>query len=252
MNGAASLPERHGAVGGAEEVAQDEHHRHGHRYVGRYGGPLDSQVEEIDEHRGQDDVQTRAYEHCDHGAYRIARRPHYVVERECQVSQEQAREDVHHEVAGVGEGLLVGAEPRQHRVHAPGEERDVDQPDDDCQRKGVAEHYAGARLVAGSQEQADAGRRAGSHEGAEGGRDVHHRECDRQAGYRLLAYHLAYEYAVDDVVGLHHDHSRHGREGIFPQQPADTHCRQFAEPFEVRRLVVGCGCRCHRCIVAFR
>ena len=220
-------------VAAEAEMAHYENHGDGHGDVRGDCGSFYAESEEVDEGGSQEHIQAEADEHGEHGAGGIPGSTHHVVEGEGQVGHQQPREDEHHEVAGVGDGLLVGAEPLEDGVHENREQSYVEQADCEGQRQGVAEDAPGAVEVSGPEEEAHAGGGAGADKDAKGRGDVHHREGDGQSGDGFGTYHLADDNAVDDVVELHHQHPDHGGEGVFPQKTSDGHPGEFAEFFGI-------------------
>ena len=93
-----------------KEVLDDEQGAHAHRQVGGDGGALDAPAQHEDEDGGQNHVEPGAYEHGPHGLGGIARGAHHVVVGIGDVVDDQARQDEHHEVVGIGQRGVAGAE----------------------------------------------------------------------------------------------------------------------------------------------
>ena len=105
------------AVAPVGEMPHHEDCRDGHGYVGGDCRALYSRVEEVDECRSENYVEPRADKHRHHGPHGEARRAHYIVERECEVCEQQSGQDKGHEVARIGERYLIGTEPAEHGIH---------------------------------------------------------------------------------------------------------------------------------------
>lgn len=162
-------------------------------------------------------VEPRADKHCHHGPHGEARRAHYVVERECEVCEQQSGQDKGHEIARIGECYLIGPEPAEHGIHECCKQPYVDYADRESECQRVAEHFSRGFRLACTEQQAHACRGSGADESAERGGDVHYRESDGESGDCLRADHLTNKNAVDHVVEHHHEHSYNRRKRILPQ-----------------------------------
>ena len=145
-------------------MCEDEHGAYGHSYVGGYGRTADAHVEAEDEQRVEGDVDGGSYHHCHHGTCGIARCAHYVVEAESEVGHEQAGKESRHEVAGVGQRGVAGAEQSQHGVEECVEHSHVacGEHDEHCQ--GIAQSVLGFGMPSFAEEYRHARRRSGAYE----------------------------------------------------------------------------------------
>ena len=103
--------------GGLDEVRHGHDGGGGHRDGGGPGRAGDAQVHPEDEDGVQDHIQHRAAHHNEHRLHRVARGADQAGEVEGHRGEEHTRQHDEHIFAGVGEGLLRGAEAGQDAVH---------------------------------------------------------------------------------------------------------------------------------------
>ena len=82
-------------------MVKHEKHRNKHGDVCGDGSALNTHVQRINECRGEDDIKSGSYNHSHHSSARSAGSADDVVKAEAEVSEEQARENVDHELSGI-------------------------------------------------------------------------------------------------------------------------------------------------------
>ena len=132
------------------EMAHHKQHRHCHGYIGGDGRALDAKAKRPHKQRRQQYVKAAPHKHCGHGLHRIARGSHHVVERECEVRHQQTGKDILHEIAGIGQRGVVGAEQSQYRRQEQGKQGYINCADYQGERERVAEHTTGAAGIPGT------------------------------------------------------------------------------------------------------
>ena len=99
---------------GPRKMADDDAQGHGLRHEGAYGRAANPQAHLDDEQIVEGYVHAHGRKGGEHGAARVARRTHNVVESQIQVGQDVAVEKHAHVGLGVGERRLGSPEERQY------------------------------------------------------------------------------------------------------------------------------------------
>lgn len=204
-----------------EEVRHNPDERDGLRNDGCRRRTPDAPSENENEHRRDDNVARHGNKRGKHRLLRVARGTHDIVETHHQVRDRRAEQDNLHEVAGIGQRSIAGAEEAQDVVKEKQRDASVEHGVDNTQHEHVAGNVLGSVLVFLSQ--TDGGNRRSTHadQRTESYQEVHQREGDGKAGNGHRAYTVADKHTVNDIVERGDGHRNDGRKRVLHQKFSD-------------------------------
>ena len=140
-----------------------------------------------------------------------------------------ACQDDGHEVVGIGQREVAGAEEAQDGSQEQLEHEAQHKAHRDVHDDDVAQDVAGRVVVLLPEAHRHERRGAHAHHGAEGRRERHDGPREGQSHDGPVAHTLSDENAVDNVVNGRGSHGHDGRDGIFHQQATYGFFSQFVE-----------------------
>ena len=134
------------------------------------------------------------------GAWNITGSPQNSVHSKIHVSYSVANEDDLHELTGIGQRDVTGAEEAKYRVEQNPADHHEQQSDDQVQRDSVAQQMLGGLVVALAQLHTDTRRGTDADSCSEGCTQVHEGKGNAKSSNGVRTHHLTNESTINDVV----------------------------------------------------